>query len=245
MGGALGAGLWPLRAGAAPSTASLLFTDVTAAAGLLEARNVSGSPDDKQHILEEMGGGAAFFDYDNDGWLDLMVVNGAVRHLPAQVRAGDPYPLKQRSQLLRNESGRRFVDVTVAAGPVFERLEVARGLSVGDLDNDGDSDAVIFNNSGPARVLRNDIGSRQHWLGLRVLDRGRDAVQASVALVRRTGVPLMRRVGIDAFQTDNPVVIKALESGEWPEVPHYLQPAIGDIHAPGETRPWARVKRPG
>ena len=59
MGGALGAGLWPLRAGAAPSTASLLFTDVTAAAGLLEARNVSGSPDDKQHILEEMGGGAA------------------------------------------------------------------------------------------------------------------------------------------------------------------------------------------
>jgi phosphoadenosine phosphosulfate reductase len=58
-------------------------------------------------------------------------------------------------------------------------------------------------------------------------------------------VPLMRRVGIDAFQTDNPIVIKAFETGEWPEVPHYLQPAIGDIHAPGETRPWARVKRPG
>ena len=86
--------------------------------------------------------------------------------------------LKQRNQLLRNESGRRFVDVTASAGPVFDRLEVARGLSVGDLDNDGDSDAVIFNNSGPARVLRNDVGNRQHWLGLRVLDRGRDTVQA-------------------------------------------------------------------
>jgi hypothetical protein len=143
------------------------------------------------------GFGTRFFDYDNDGWLDLMVVNGAVRHLPAQVRTGDPYPLKQRNQLLRNESGRRFVDVTESAGPVFDRLEVARGLSVGDLDNDGDSDAVIFNNSGPARVLRNDVGNRQHWLGLRVLDRGRDTVQATVVLVRRTGVPPIRRVQTD------------------------------------------------
>jgi len=143
------------------------------------------------------GFGARFFDYDNDGWLDLMVVNGAVRHLPAQVRKGDPYPLKQRNHVLRNESGRRFVDVTAAAGPAFDRLDVARGLSVGDLDNDGDSDVVIFNNSGPARVLRNDVGNRQHWLGVRVLDRGGDAVQATVALVRRTGVPLMRRVQID------------------------------------------------
>ena len=143
------------------------------------------------------GFGARFFDYDNDGWLDLMVVNGAVRHLPAQVRKGDPYPLKQRNHVLRNESGRRFVDVTTAAGPAFDRLDVARGLSVGDLDNDGDSDVVIFNNSGPARVLRNDVGNRQHWLGVRVLDRGGDAVQATVALVRRTGMPLMRRVQTD------------------------------------------------
>ena len=74
---------------------------------------------------------------------------------------------------------------------------MARGLSVGDLDNDGDSDAVIFNNSGPARVLRNDVGNRQHWLGLRVLDRGRDTVQATVVLVRRTGVPPIRRVQTD------------------------------------------------
>jgi hypothetical protein len=50
-----------------------LFTDITAAAGLLQARNVSGSPDDKQFLLEEMGCGAAFFDYDNDGWLDIFL----------------------------------------------------------------------------------------------------------------------------------------------------------------------------
>ncbi|MCB1502693.1 MAG: DUF934 domain-containing protein [Bauldia sp.] len=58
-------------------------------------------------------------------------------------------------------------------------------------------------------------------------------------------VPLMRRVGIDAFTATDPVLVRALEAGEWPEVPHYLQPAIGDVHAPGETRPWARVRKPG
>jgi phosphoadenosine phosphosulfate reductase len=52
-------------------------------------------------------------------------------------------------------------------------------------------------------------------------------------------VPLMRRVGIDAFQTDDPVLIAALSRGEWPEVAHYLQPALGP-EVPAGTRPWAR-----
>ena len=143
------------------------------------------------------GFGTRFFDYDNDGWLDLVVVNGAVRHLAVQARRGDPYPLKQRNQLLRNDAGRRFVDVTAAAGAAFDRLDVARGASIGDLDNDGDSDLVVFNNSGAARVLRNEVGSRQHWLGVRVIDRRRDGVQARVDLVRRAGAPLIRRVQTD------------------------------------------------
>jgi phosphoadenosine phosphosulfate reductase len=56
-------------------------------------------------------------------------------------------------------------------------------------------------------------------------------------------VPLMRRVGIDAFQTDDPILLKALERGEWPEVAHYLQPALeGAAEVPAGTRPWRRKK---
>jgi uncharacterized protein (DUF934 family) len=56
-------------------------------------------------------------------------------------------------------------------------------------------------------------------------------------------VPLMRRVGIDAFQTNDPILIRALERGEWPEVPHYLQPALESAsEVPAGTRPWGRKK---
>lgn len=66
--------------------------------------------------------------------------------------------------------------------------------------------------------------------------------------IRATGtyiidqVPLMMRVGIDAFETSDPALIKAFETGEWPEVPHYLQPAIGAAEIPAGTRPWARKR---
>ncbi|MEX0853936.1 MAG: DUF934 domain-containing protein [Bauldia sp.] len=57
-------------------------------------------------------------------------------------------------------------------------------------------------------------------------------------------VPLMMRVGFDAFLTDNPILIRAFEMGEWPEVPHYLQPALDrDAEVPAGSRPWLRVRR--
>jgi hypothetical protein len=157
-----------------------LFEDRTAEAGLFK--------------LGSTGFGTRLFDYDNDGWLDLVVANGAVRHLPAQVQAGEPYPLKQRNQLFHNDGGRRFADVTDRAGEAFAPLRVSRGLAAGDLDNDGATDLVVFNNSGPVRVLMNEAARGRHWVGLRVLDaRGGDAFGAVIDGVRGG----IRRVHVD------------------------------------------------
>jgi hypothetical protein len=144
------------------------------------------------------GFGTRLVDYDNDGWLDLVVVNGAVRQVGSQIRTGDPYPLRQRSMLFHNDHGRRFADVTGSAGEAFAPLQVGRGLLAGDLDNDGDVDLVIANNNGRARVLRNDVGSRQHWLGIRAVDGRyrRDAIQARLTLVR-SGRTRLRRIHAD------------------------------------------------
>jgi len=144
------------------------------------------------------GFGTRFVDYDLDGALDLFIANGAVRHLSRQAQAGDPYPLKQRSQLYRNDRKGKFTDVTERAGPALSPLFVARGVAAGDLDNDGATDLVVFNNSGPARVLMNDASPRGHWLGVRVVDPRyrRDALQARVELVRR-GRAQVKRVQTD------------------------------------------------
>jgi hypothetical protein len=144
------------------------------------------------------GFGARFVDYDADGWLDLVVANGAVRHLDGQRRRGDPYPLRQRNQLFRNDGRGRFADVAGRSGAPFASLAVGRGISSGDLDNDGDVDLVLFNNSGPARVLLNESGPGRHWLGVRVIDgrHGRDAMTARVELVGEDR-PRIRRVQVD------------------------------------------------
>ena len=67
---------FPLLTAATVSSQPVVFTDITISAGLSHARNISGSPDNKQVLLEEMGCGVALFDYDNDGWLDIFLVNG-------------------------------------------------------------------------------------------------------------------------------------------------------------------------
>ena len=135
--------------------------------------------------------GTAFVDYDNDGWLDLAVVNGAVAMIQELVRAGDPSPYHQPNQLFRNLGGSGFEDVTLEAGEPFSRSESSRGLALGDLDNDGDIDAVLTNNRGPARVLENRVGSAAQWIGLRLVDGtatdGTSDVVGATALLRLEG----------------------------------------------------------
>jgi hypothetical protein len=85
------------------------------------------------------------------------------------------------------------------SGPVFEQSAVGRGAAFGDIDNDGDIDIVVSNCNGPARLLRNQIGNRKHWLMVRLVaaSANRDAMGALVALQRRGKPPVWRHVSTD------------------------------------------------
>jgi enediyne biosynthesis protein E4 len=164
------------------------------------------------------GFGTLFFDYDNDGWLDLLVVNGAVRHLQELLRKGDPYPLGQPNQLFRNDGAGRFVEVSEQAGATFRQLGVGRGAAFGDVDSDGDMDALITNNNGPARLFVNRIGNRNNWLGLRLIGKkaGRDMLGARVEVVIKPKQVLARRVRTDGSycSSQDPRVLVGIGSAE-------------------------------
>jgi hypothetical protein len=114
--------------------AEAAFVDVTAAAGLANAKNVSGDPANKQTLLEEMGGGVALFDFDNDGWLDIFLVNGS------RFRGGGD-SLQPASYLFRNNRDGTFTDVTRRAG--LTRSGWGQACCVGDYDNDGFDDLFV------------------------------------------------------------------------------------------------------
>ncbi len=156
-----------------------LFTDVTAAAGLSHARNVSGRPEDKQLLLEEMGCGVALFDYDNDGWLDIFLVNGS--SFDPKVRDAHP-----TSYLFRNNRDGTFTDVTEKAG--LTRSGWGQACCVGDYDNDGFDDLfvtywgrnVLYHNNGDGTFTdvsekAGVVGSGDRWgAGCCFLDYDRD-----------------------------------------------------------------------
>jgi len=160
-----------------------MFEDDSAATGL-------GAPS-----LPFTAFGTAWFDYDNDGWLDLMAVNGAVTKILSQVQQGDPYPLHQPNQLFHNAGG-RFTDVSAEAGEAFRLSDVSRGAAFGDVDDDGDADVLVTNNNGPARLLLNQVGNAAPWLGVRLLlaDGRRTAVGARAAVLVDGAAQRWRRV---------------------------------------------------
>ena len=132
--------------------------------------------------LPFVGFGTQFFDNDNDGDLDLAIVNGHVMNDSGHFRPGSKEA--QRKLLFRNDGNGRFTEVGRASGPGFAVEAVGRTLAVGDIDNDGDLDLLVTNNGGTVELLRNDGGSGNHALLLRLIGtRGnRGAVGARVRL---------------------------------------------------------------
>ena len=145
------------------------------------------------------GFGTAWFDYDNDGLLDLLCVNGAVTRIQEQVARGDVYPLHQVNQLFRNLGAGKFEEVTDSAGSAFTKSRVSRGATFGDIDNDGDTDVVINNNAGKVDFLINQTGNSNSWLGLKLTDAqsGRDLLGARAQIVTAGRASLWRRARSD------------------------------------------------
>jgi hypothetical protein len=131
--GALGSGVLTVRRSeGAPGR--ITFVDITEAAGLGAAKNVSGSAVNKQTLLEEMGCGVALFDYDNDGWLDIFLVNGTTLSPRSRGRTPTGY-------LFRNNRDGTFTDVTAKSGLV--RSGWGQACCAGDYNNDGFEDLFV------------------------------------------------------------------------------------------------------
>jgi len=112
------------------------------------------------------GWGLKFFDYDNDSDPDLFLANGHPDDMVEVLTAGVKY--KEPLLMFRNV-GRAFKNVSAQSGTVFAKDYPARGMTVGDYDNDGDLDVVISNNGEAPLLLRNEGGNRNNWLGLQLI----------------------------------------------------------------------------
>jgi hypothetical protein len=145
-----------------------LFEDVTFPSGV-------GPP-----TLPFVGFGTAFLDADNDGDLDIAIVNGHVMNSAGHFRPGARE--EQRKLMLVNVGAGRFRDVSRQSGPGFAGEAIGRTLSSADVDNDGDLDLLVTNNSGRAQLLRNRLSGKRNALLLRLVGTrsNRDAVGARV-----------------------------------------------------------------
>jgi hypothetical protein len=166
-----------------------------------------------QHFV---GFGTGFVDVDNDGWEDLVIVNGHVLRYPA---GGSP--VQQRPVLLHNvehQGGRFFKDISRQGGAFFQMPALGRGVAIGDLDNDGWPDLVISHINSPVTLLRNEAfsASKANWLGIRLVGREHRDVVGSTVVVATDNRQLTRFVkgGGSYLSARDPRLLFGLGSSE-------------------------------
>ena len=129
--------------------------------------------------LLHSGWGTRFFDYDNDGWKDLIVAQG---HDIDNIQLNFPQLRYREPLLLLHNNGHGFTDVSAKSGAVFQQAWVGRGVALGDINNDGRVDVVVSTNDGPAYILHNETVTKNHWLTLALVGHtsNRDGIGAEI-----------------------------------------------------------------
>ncbi len=159
-----------------------IFTDKANAAGISMA------------TAQFVGWSSSFFDYDNDGLIDLFKVNGALKHL---------YGMED--QIFKNEGNGKFRDISLELGKYFKKELVGRGLCLGDYDNDGDIDAFIVNLNDHAVFLRNNKGNQNNWLIINLIGTtsNRDGLGSRVKIISGGKTQTAQKVSTNGYLSQN------------------------------------------
>jgi hypothetical protein len=167
------------------------------------------------------GWGLKFFDYDNDGDLDLFLANGNPDDLISSLHGEVTY---EEPLMLFHNTGKSFQDVSAQSGPVFAMPLSSRGLALGDFDNDGAVDVLISVNNGAPLLLRNNAGRHNHWLGIHLRGKKSNPDAIGAVVTYQAGDLKRRRVKVGGgsyLSSHDPRIVLGLgkrEKLEWLEV---------------------------
>jgi hypothetical protein len=167
------------------------------------------------------GWGAKFFDFDNDGLLDLFVANGHPDDVIDKINPGVTY---SEPLLLFQNTPAGLKNISSESGPVFTRQLSARGLAIGDFNNDGAVDVLVAVNDGPPVLLRNNAAAKNHWLGLNLIGKksNPDAIGAHISYQARDLKQTRFKVGGGSYlSSHDPRIVLGLakhEKLDWLEI---------------------------
>ena len=144
--------------------------------------------------LPYVGWGTVFLDYDNDGFLDVIVANGHVYPQLDQARLGASAPYRQRRLLYRNNGDGTFEEVAARYGDVLTQPRVSRGLAMTDFDDDGRVDLVLNDLDGAPQVLQNVLEPVGHWLWVKLVGKGKNTSAVGAVVRVKAGSLSMQRL---------------------------------------------------